>query len=616
MNPPYGLESVSTESLIDSMTALLPNHDFNKILDPCCGSGKLISVVSKQVSSDKAIGADIVSDVIESAASSYPDIDFIHADTTRELDLAADFDLVIGALPLGVRCDRLRIAPGVVTTSTSDAIIHRSLMKLKPGGIGIFLSSHNLLFGFGSKNLTNALSSEGINPIGLFHINNPLGKRSSIPGVIIIFKRSEKILPVVGKAPLGKESSLPDLLDMIYSNGEDIEGYQRYSFDKIASFKSDGSPIFTDNQSNMKNLKLGLNIIGLDIYEFDDVVLSSSQTKPQFNKQGNFDRLPHKENSIYVPKASGRTEVSQDNLPPRLKNYYQLVLDPLIAKDVYVMDTMNSEIGKKIREICSSGHVIPQINKKGLKRMLFPLHPIEEQEEWVEVSLRIKEIEKDLEQLKKHRDDRKDISEILEILERNNADVDSIETLLLSHESQTLEFKASIWTQYKPVSYELVEQQNKKKLNLQDGIVKTIAAFLNTDGGNLIIGVKDKDRSMSKKSAEVIGIEGDFKWLSKKRRDVEGYTHALIQLLNDAFGDESTVANYLQISFHELQDGTICRIIVEPLPRVEHGEMWIKTKTMGDEEFFYRVSDTTTHASAKSANRYIMHHFRNSISED
>jgi len=181
--------------------------------------------------------------------------------------------------------------------------------------------------------------------------------------------------------------------------------------------------------------------------------------------------------------------------------------------------------------------------------------------------------------------------------------------LLSSNESQSLEFKGSMWTMYKGKNYQAVEEQTKKSFELQDSIVKTIAGFLNTDGGTLLIGVADKPRSSGDEPATVVGIEGDFRWLKMGRQDIEGYSHALSQILNDAFGDESTIKLFVNVTFPEHMGLTLCRIDVRSLPRVINGEIYVKTKTMGEEEFFFRASDTTTHASVKSANRYIRHHF-------
>jgi len=180
----------------------------------------------------------------------------------------------------------------------------------------------------------------------------------------------------------------------------------------------------------------------------------------------------------------------------------------------------------------------------------------------------------------------------------------TLSELISADESNMKEFKGSIWTAYNPKTYEKIKTQPKKRLDLQDAIVKSVASFLNTDGGVLLIGVKDKPHVQEE---PILGIEDDFQWV--KGKDAEGYRHALIQLLNDAFGDQSTLKIYLDISFPTIKGKMICRINVGPLPRTINGDLWVKTQTLGEEEFFYRVSDTTTHASAKSASRYIRHHF-------
>ena len=184
------------------------------------------------------------------------------------------------------------------------------------------------------------------------------------------------------------------------------------------------------------------------------------------------------------------------------------------------------------------------------------------------------------------------------------ADKKTLSELINGDENHMLEFKGSVWTAYNPKTYEMIESQTKKRYDLQDAIVKSVAGFLNTDGGTLLIGVKDKPHMQNE---PIIGIENDFKWAPKK--DLEGFNHALIQLLNDAFGEQSTLKLYTEISYPTTNGKTICRIDTKPLPRLRNGELWVKTKTLGEEEFFYRVSDTTTHASAKSALRYIRHHF-------
>ena len=76
----------------------------------------------------------------------------------------------------------------------------------------------------------------------------------------------------------------------------------------------------------------------------------------------------------------------------------------------------------------------------------------------------------------------------------------------MANESTTLEFKASLWAEYHGVSGQLIEKKKDKKDALQDAVLKTVAAFMNTSGGTLLIGIKDKPRDSGDQVAEVLGI--------------------------------------------------------------------------------------------------------------
>ena len=62
---------------------------------------------------------------------------------------------------------------------------------------------------------------------------------------------------------------------------------------------------------------------------------------------------------------------------------------------------------------------------------------------------------------------------------------DSTMNLRKGLESPRLEFKASLWTNFIEVTGEFVEMgvQGKKSLALQDAVIKTVAGFMNTEGG-------------------------------------------------------------------------------------------------------------------------------------
>jgi hypothetical protein len=113
--------------------------------------------------------------------------------------------------------------------------------------------------------------------------------------------------------------------------------------------------------------------------------------------------------------------------------------------------------------------------------------------------------------------------------------------LIAQGESHTLEFKETL-------QYDIYTKQADR--NILHSSLKTIAAFLNSDGGTLLIGISD--------SGEVKGIDRDLQYVGRHNRD--GYEQKLRSLLNDRF--DPVPRGNVDIVFEELSEGTVCRINV------------------------------------------------------
>jgi hypothetical protein len=141
----------------------------------------------------------------------------------------------------------------------------------------------------------------------------------------------------------------------------------------------------------------------------------------------------------------------------------------------------------------------------------------------------------------------------------------SLNDLLHEEESDELEFKSSLRFDHK------LEKMNK---DLEYSVIKTIAAFSNTHGGTLLIGVSDDKK--------VIGLECDFKTL--KRKDVDGFTQHLANLIRNRLGD--VIFDHISITIVPYQQKMICRIDVEQQEEpafITHGnqeEFYIRTVNM------------------------------------
>ncbi|HVT19223.1 MAG TPA: RNA-binding domain-containing protein [Thermoanaerobaculia bacterium] len=173
-------------------------------------------------------------------------------------------------------------------------------------------------------------------------------------------------------------------------------------------------------------------------------------------------------------------------------------------------------------------------------------------------------------------------SELLSRVEKALADdphEERLAALIKRGESARLEFKASArW------------DMRLKKLNhdLEGSIIKTVAAFLNsTQGGVLLIGVDD--------GGKTVGLHQDFKTL--RRQDRDGFERFLVTLLLNAFGKD--VSPHLRIDFDDVAGNDVCRISVKPC----HRPVYVSDGT-GADHFFIRAGNSTRQLSTREAVEY------------
>lgn len=154
-----------------------------------------------------------------------------------------------------------------------------------------------------------------------------------------------------------------------------------------------------------------------------------------------------------------------------------------------------------------------------------------------------------------------------------------IAALISRGESSDLEFKSS-------ARWDKRESQPSPKL--KDGIVKTIAAFLNAEhGGTLLIGV-DNDGT-------VTGIGQDYKTLGK-RQDRDGFETFLTNLLLDNYGKDNSPL--IKITFHEVEGKDVCRVMVKPSPKPAY------VKDEKGEHLYIRTGNSTRRLSTREAVEY------------
>ncbi len=155
-------------------------------------------------------------------------------------------------------------------------------------------------------------------------------------------------------------------------------------------------------------------------------------------------------------------------------------------------------------------------------------------------------------------------------------ELDLVHSLLKKREGKTIEFKSSMRWDYK------TKQANK---DLEYEIAKSIAAFGNTNGGNLLIGVTD--------NGDIVGIENDYKTLGKKST-ADGFKLQLGNIIKTYLGLEINTlvdAIILQHSGHD-----ICLVKIDKSPKPIY---------VNEDQFIIRTVAASEKLSLKKSLEYI-----------
>jgi Putative DNA-binding domain len=164
---------------------------------------------------------------------------------------------------------------------------------------------------------------------------------------------------------------------------------------------------------------------------------------------------------------------------------------------------------------------------------------------------------------------------------REQLATDSLATRIKHGETATLEFKSSL-------RYNI--RANKMDKDIENSVLKTIVAFCNTKGGELLIGVTDVK--------SVVGIEHDG-----FPNDDKFQLH-LRNLLMDRI--VPSVAEFVEFSIVTIDGHPICHVTCKQSKRQE---IWLKPDKNGPELFYVRIGPSSTELLPREAFAYIRDHF-------
>lgn len=154
--------------------------------------------------------------------------------------------------------------------------------------------------------------------------------------------------------------------------------------------------------------------------------------------------------------------------------------------------------------------------------------------------------------------------------------------LLHEREREDLEFKSTFRWDMK---------LGKVNSALEYSVLKTVAAFLNTHGGQVLIGVTDQ--------GEVLGLLQDYESLKKKNSD--GFENYFTILFRETIGAE--FRRFVKFYFLKAEDKELCLI------EVGLSDQPAYLQYNGEEYFYIRTGNSTTALTVSEAGTYIKARF-------
>lgn len=174
-----------------------------------------------------------------------------------------------------------------------------------------------------------------------------------------------------------------------------------------------------------------------------------------------------------------------------------------------------------------------------------------------------------------------ELQERIEWKHEENIEENNIKELILIGENEKMEMKSTI-------RYDLKEWVVNKKLEYV--IAKTIAAFMNTEGGTLLIGIDD--------DGNILWLEKDFQTLTKS--NIDGFELHLRGLIKKHLG--SFFEKHIKITFPSIDGKKIC------LVQITRSGKPVYVTFEGNENFFVRNGNSSIPKTRQEQSEYEKEH--------
>jgi hypothetical protein len=479
------------------------------------------------------------------------------------------FDLITSLPPFGVSLASLGGTPIDAKRPTSmdfsSTLIVKSSQHLNNNGLAIFLVANSFFYNGASE---SALNKNGLYVSAIFAIPGGELSNTKIPSNLIVIKKIKQENYFV--AELTSDEDV---------NRTILEGYKSNNPDGIRGINIDVGTYrgFSSIKAKQQidKLEAHYEVICLDDFALDIKNVRSGKS------------LQEESNAIYIPKiGNSRVVCKLSDMTIKHHNYFQVLLDDKQVINEYLMSFFKTKIGKLSLELVRTESIIPHINKSEVGRVHVALPSLEEQKYIIQTHNKLSNLKLSLEKFDQELALNptssiaitSQLDGMLDVLDALT-DSDKIRAYIREVESKRLEFKETL-------SLDLKKQVKEKYI--EDSSLKTVAAFLNTDGGVLLVGVSD-DRKL-------IGVDVEIKKFHKN--NIDKFLLHLKNIIRTRIGEE--YYDYIEYRLVVVEDKNILLVECKPSP---------SGCFLDKKDFYVRTNPATDKLEGPTLIEYVKNHF-------
>lgn len=492
--------------------------------------------------------------------------------TPEGISASKGCDLIVGDLPFGlarmVACELNGIA---IKTHENWSYIARALVCLRDDGIGLFLVEPHALRSVQGNNFREALNKAGFFVNAIFNCpENICQPQTTLRPVVMIISKST-----------GEKIFIAELRDSLQASGVaanfckqiDTNTLEGGTYVEDAKFKS-----FATYKSEKQ-----IEVLSTQYKEYRRFKLAEVSTAVNAPSKKGF---VEQDNALYLPKlgtSPAQCRLSELTIKPH--NYFQIVLNKTIVTNAYLKLFFSSTLGRLVYNSLLSCSFIPSMTKESIQTGMVPIPSLAEQESIVVAHNKLSALKSSIDGYEKElalnpKSARTIESQVDKVLVSLNMLSDAEHILKMSREGESkhVEFKQTLSINLKT---------NLKDKGIEQASLKTLVAFLNTDGGTLLIGVSDK--------SDIVGIDNEI--TAFKRED--DYVRHYKSLIKDRIGAD--VFPYIDYKLVDVNGRKVLFTTCQTSP---------KPCFLEGKEFYIRTNPASDRLEGSTLARYLQEHFK------